>query len=370
MLTLSRLDLFEIGRQYVLTRANRINPQLIDTAGSDVNIVVGSSAYMAAAVSSQVSENAANLFLESCEGEALDRFAFDRYQQVRLGAAAALGTVQFSRASFAAGAGSVPVGSRLVSLTGIEYTTITPATFGATDLFASADVRAAQAGKNFQVGKNVIRGFSDIQQIFDPIMQVTNPDACAGGEDVEGDDTFKSRLRDFWRAARRGTLGAIEYGARTVPGVASATAVDVIGSFGQPVRVVQLFIADSSGVASRALAAKVDQVLMDWRAGGIFVSIDLSQPQIADFLLKLVFLSGVDTVSLGTQIRSAIVEFVNSLGGGQTLLLGDLYAVLSRYKQSGLIVQVPGTIISPIGDLVPDPGHTIRTTLSNIQQAV
>lgn len=376
MLILSRLDHYEIGRQYVLTRARRIDPQVVDTAGSDVNLVIGATSYMAAAVSNQVAQNSAELLLDSNEGEALDRYVYDRYQLLRNGAAAALTTVEFSRPTATVGAGSIPIGTKLITLTGIEYVMITAATFVAGGLVATADVRAAQAGKNYQVGENAIRNFANVQQIFDQTIQLTNPLTTAGGEDVEDDDTFKNRVRDFWRTARRGTLGAIEFGARSVPGVVSASAVDEIGSFGQPVRVVRLFIADSSGVASRALAAQVEQKLFEFRAGGIFVFIDLSQPQIVDILLRLTFAVGVDTITLTSQVRAALVNYINTLGVGQTLQLADLYAVLSRYKSAGLIVRVLAdgsgtrTIASPIGDLVPDPERTIRTTLTNVQLAV
>ena len=368
MITLSRLDLYGIGRSYVLTRAKRIDPNVIDTAGSDVNIVVGSASYMAAAVSNQVGQNTADLFLDSSEGEALDRYAFDRYQLARKGAGAALGTVQLARPTATAGGGTIPVGTKLVTLTGIEYVTITAATFVSGALTASADVRSSQAGKNFQVGRNAIRNFATPGDIFDQTIQINNSDPTAGGEDAEDDDTFKSRVRDFWRTARRGTLGAIEFGALTVPGVTSASATEEIGSFGQPVRIVRLFISDSSGVASKALAAKVVTALNDFRAGGIFVVVDLSQPQIVDVTLRLTFVAGVDTVTLTTQVLAAIVEYVNSLGVGQTLLRGDLYSVLSRFKSSGLVVD-QDTIVAPLGDLAPDAQHTIRTTQTNVTLA-
>lgn len=368
MLLLSRLDFYGIGRSYLVTRARRIDPNIVDTEGSDANLVVGSTSYAAAAVSNQVGQNTADLFLDSCEGEALDRYAFDRYQLTRKGAGAALGTVQLTRQTAAAGGGTIQIGTKLVTLTGLEYVTITTANFVVGSLSTFADVRSAQAGKNFQVGRNAIRNFSTPQAIFDQTIQVNNADPTAGGEEAEDDDTFKARVRDFWRTSRRGTLGAIEFGALTVPGVTSARAIDEIGSFGQPVRVVRLFISDSSGVASRALAAKVVTALNEFRAGGIFVFVDLSQPQIIDVLLRLTFVAGVDTVTLTDQILAAIVEFINTIGVGQTLLRADLYSVLSRFRSSGLVVD-QGTIVAPTGDLAPDAQHTIRTTPSNVTLA-
>jgi hypothetical protein len=42
----SRIDLFGIGRDYVVSRARKIDPAQIDIEGSDVNIVIGSASVL------------------------------------------------------------------------------------------------------------------------------------------------------------------------------------------------------------------------------------------------------------------------------------------------------------------------------------
>lgn len=370
MQVLSRLDFYQVGRAYVLTRSKKIDPVVVDTAGSDVNLEIGANSFMAAAVSNQLVQNCADLFLDSASDEALDRWVWDRYRLTRKGASPALTDVVFSRPTIAAGGGTIPSGTKLTTLTGVEYFTLADATFtntgASTDLLAvPVAVRAAQAGKIYQVGRNAIRGFNNVGQIFDQTILVNNPDVAAGGEDREDDDTLKQRARDFWTAAARGTLGAIEFGARLVPGVVTAHAEDVLGAFGQPVRVVNLFIADSSGVASRALAQLVQDKLNEYRAGGIYVTVSLSQPQIVSVLLKLAFAPGVDTVTLTAQVRASVLAFINSLGVAQRLNLADLSAVLVRFKQDGLIVN-QSTVVAPVGDIVPDAGRTLRTTAGGV----
>lgn len=354
----------------MLTRSKRVDPNVVDTAGSDVNLEVGSAAFMAAAVSNQLSQDAQDLFLNSAEDEALDRWIYDRYKLPRKGAAPALVTIPFTRPTANAGGGTIPAGTKLSSLAGIEYVTLAPATFtangSATDLVAlPVAARAAQAGKAFQVGRNAIRGFSNVAQIFDQTIVVNNPDPAAGGEDREDNDTYRQRAQNFWQAASRGTLGAIEQGALLVDGVVSAHAEDVLGAFGQPVRVVNLFIADSSGVASAPLAANVRAKLLEYRAGGIFVSVSLSQPQIVGVTLSLAFQVNTDTVTLSQQVLASVLSFVNSLGVAQPLRRGDLFAVLARFRQNGLIVS-DGAIVSPVGDVFPDAGRTLRATSDTV----
>lgn len=362
---LSRLDFFQIGRRYVLTRAKRIEPTQVDIEGTDINLFIGSQSFCAHAVSRQLGERVNALLLDGSEDEDLDRYGLDRYQLTRKGAAAALGTVRFFRAAATAGAGEVPIGTKIISLTGIEYLTITPATFGASDLSATCFVRAAQAGRDFQVGRNQIRRIDNRGSLFDTSLEVNNDDPTAGGVDREENDVYRERIRDFWNVAQRGTLAAIAFGAKTVAGVESATAQEVLDGVGRPARIVELFIADSSGQASLALAQRVDEALEEWRCGGIFVATKLSSPQIVDVQLALVFQAGVDTVNLTIEIRNAIVIFINSLPAGDTLLRADLNSVLTRYKQDGLIVG-QDTIVAPVGDLVPDLGKTLRTRLQNV----
>ena len=62
-------------------------------------------------------------------------------------------------------------------------------------------------------------------------------------------------------------------------------------------------------------------------------------------------------------VQAAIYSFVNSLPVNATLQTSDLMTVLTRFKQAGVIVTNPGSIIAPAGDLVPAIGQTLRTTL-------
>lgn len=363
----TRLDLLAIGRDYVRQRATKIDPSQVDVLGSDVNLFVGSNSVVADAVLKQLIYSSARLFLDGANDDDLDRLAYDRYGLTRKGASAALGGVVLTRASAALGAGSVPIGTKLTSLGGSEYITLSTGVFGAFDLAATAvvNVRAVQAGKVTQAAANTITKFATPSSLFDPTIGVFNPASTAGGEDAEDDPTFRSRIRSFWTTARRGTLIAIEFGALTVPGVVSAQAIEVLNGMGLPARLVNLYIADSSGVASTQLAQLVVSALDDYRAAGIPVVVNTSLPLLVSVQLRLTFAAGVDTVTLGNQICAALVEFINSLPVNGTLLISDLYTVLKRFAEDGLIVG-DGSIVSPTGDLVPSVNQTIRSTLATV----
>jgi uncharacterized phage protein gp47/JayE len=362
----SRLDLYALGRDYLVTRATRIDRNRVDVVGSDANLFVGSESVVAYSVVKQLGYQINSMLLDGAVGEDLDRYAYDRYKLPRKGAAGALGTVRFFRASSALGSGTIPIGTTVRSLTGSEYITVTAATFGPTTLDnVTADVRATQAGKATQVGANQLRSFSNPQALFDPTIQTNNDLATAGGEDVETDTDFRNRIRNFWLSARRGTLEAIVFGALTVPGVVSAVAIEAINGLSQPARIVNLYIADSSGVASVALGRLVSTALEEFRAGGITVLLNLSIPQPVQITLALTFVGGTDTVALSQSIQSAVVEFVNSLPANGPLYLIQLGAVLQRFASQGLVPNL-SNIVAPVGDLVPALGQTFRITIQNV----
>jgi uncharacterized phage protein gp47/JayE len=357
----SRLDLYGIGRDYLLQRATAIDPNKVDTVGSDANLFVGSQSVVGSAVVRQLAYKINALLLTGATGPDLDRLGYDRYQEPRKGASPALGSVRFYRPTAAAGAGSVPVGTTIQTGTAINYITTTLATFGASQVDnATASVRASQAGKASQVGANQIVRIPGASALFDPTLQVNNDLATAGGEDAEIDDDYRNRLLNFWLTARRGTLGAIVQGALATPGVVSASATEVINGIGQPARIVILYIADSSGVASAELAAQVQVVLDDYRAAGIAVVIVPGIPQLVSIVLSLTFAATASTQTVSTNVQAAVVNFVNSLPVNGPLQLLQLGAVLQRFASQGLIPNA-SSIVSPVGDLVPALGSTLRT---------
>lgn len=366
----SRNDLYNVGRSYILSKATKIDPQQVDVQGTDANIFVGSVSEIAYLCILQLAYSVNRLFLDGAEGDDLDRYAWDRYQLTRKGASAALGSELLYRTQATNPAGTVPAGTVINSQSGFQYITttagnFTSATGAKSDTQVTVAIRAVQAGKLSQVGANSLTAFAAAGALFDQSIRCNNVVATAGGEDVEDDDTFRERIRGFWTAQQRGILSAIQYGAIQTPGVVSAQAVEVITDTGTPARLVYLYIADSSGVANAQLVALTQQVLNNYRAAGIQVIVFGTIPQLVQVVLHLAFQAGVDTVGLSANIQAAVLNYVNSLSANGTLYLSALNSVLQRFAAQGLIVG-QGTIQSPTGDLVPAPGQTLRALSSGI----
>ena len=352
----------------MLKKATKIDAAMIDVEGSDANLVVGSSSYMAQQVARQCAQEMSEHFLDpSMPDESLDRLVYDSFAgMTRKGAAPSYVTVQLTRPTAGAGAGTIPTNTKVLALSGTEFVTIAPATFAASAVGGvSVIVKSVLAGIAYNVGKNQIRSFSDASQLFDPTIQINNEDRSAGGGDRESNDLLVARAQKFFITARRGTLGAIEFGALAVPGGESANAVEVITTGSMPARVVLLYIADGTGVSNAALGNIVRNSLLEYRGGGVSVIIATSVPELVSVMLQLTFAANVDTVTVTSNIRAAIVGFINSLGVNQPLLRNDLGGVLARFKTDGLIPD-SNTIASPLGDIVPDPGQTLRARLDDV----
>jgi hypothetical protein len=330
-----------------------------------VNLYVGSNSVIGAELVNQLNAAIATLFLETAENDDLDRYVWDRYRETRKAASPAYGVVRFYRDVATAGAGSVPLGTKVGTKTGIEYVTTTVATFDTTDTVAYANVRSTQAGKAQQAGQNAIRRILNPALLWDPSLKVNNDAATAHANDRELDSVFRERVRDFWLSARRGTLSAISYGARRVPGIYSASAIEALTTDAQPARVVNLFLADESGIASQAISQSVLAELMEWRAGGIAVIPYTCNVQMQKITYKLQFIAGVETAPVVDKIRAVTAEKVNTLGGNETLMRSMLFSILEMYKGAGLIPS-QDSIVEPAGDIVPATGYTIRTDLTNV----
>lgn len=359
----TRLDLFAIGRDYIRQRARKIDPAQVNIVGSDANLFVGSTSFIGREIVTQILFAINNLLLDGAERVHLDRYAWDRYRIIRKGASSAYGQVTFYRDSVAGGVGTIPLGTLLATRTGIEYITLSSASFGVADSEITVDIRSVQAGAIQQAGANSIRRI--LVPPFDPTIRVYNAEPTAHAEDAELDEVFRERIRDFWLANSKGILGAIEYGARKVPGVASAYAVEALTPEPRPARVVNLFIADSSGIASTAISNLVHSELMNWRAGGITVIVYTCSVQTVPIILNLQFQAGVPTAPVVEKIRTVMTESVNTLGANQTLFRSQLGSILEMFKPAGLIPN-NNSIVEPAGDVVPALGKTLRTTISNV----
>lgn len=369
------LDLFRIGRDEILARNPKLSREAVERDGADANAMVASGAAMGDEVMSRLADVAAALFLDSAEGEALDRLVYDRYGLTRKPAANALCSVQFSTTEPNPAPFVIPAGTKLSTSDGVEFVTRAVATFDAGSVGPLlVPVRSVLAGADQQIRKFTLTIINGAPAGSPADLEVTNPVASSGAADAERDPNLRERARNFYINARRGTLGAIEQGALAVTGVVRARAFEVLDNLGRPARAVLLMVADDYSdllaelnqttptyqAQSQQLAASVFAGLSNVRAGGIYVQTQVAQVVLQPVRLNLQFHAGVNVDEVAVRARAVVVSIINGLRPGTTLDLEDVRRALQT---------VPGLaysgeeILSPAGNVVPTVLQAIRTTL-------
>lgn len=367
----TRDDYFQIGASEVLERSEarpqreRLSREAVFTEGTDINIIIAACSAMADEATRQLATRMAALFLDSAEGEDLDRLVNDRFSPeiVRKQAAPALVPVTFSRAipPSAGVAVTYDVGTKVRTDQGTEFTLQEAASLGAGSTGpVTVQAQATLAGTAGNVALNTVTQIVEANP--DPQVTITNEQVGSGGRNVETDQSLRDRARSFFTQVRRGTLEAIEFGALTVDGVESATAIEELDSgTGLPTGRVSVSIADSNGQANTLLAEAVEEALLEYRAAGITVRVLVTVPLFQTISYQNIsFQTGIDTRAAISQLKSLTVAAVNILQPGEPLTLALLYSLAKSIP--GAIV--PETAVGvPGGDVIPTTEEVIKTRL-------
>lgn len=359
----TRAELFQTGADEIFARSEarppgtRVSPEEVFTAGSDINMIVAAAAAMGEDVVARSVRRLSALLVRSAEREDLDRLVSDRFSPTlaRLEASAALTDLVLT-SSVGAAAKTFAVDTRIRTPEAVEYRTLVAGSIVAGGGTSTIRSQATETGPGGNVEAGTITQLVD----QDPEVTVTNPDRASGGDDIESDARLRERARNFFSAARRGTLVAIEFGARTVPGVQLATAVEEIDTSGDPTGRVSLFISDVAGAGNFALADLVKDRLTEFRAAGIFVDVFGAIPRFEPIAYRLRFDTGVDSTLAFDAVRSRTIANVNALAPQKTLERALLFE--SARAVEGVIV-LSDAIQVPVGDVVPAVGEVIRTRL-------
>jgi uncharacterized phage protein gp47/JayE len=360
----SRNQRIRVFKRGVLSVPNAtIDPEAVDKAGSTLNLIAAGVGAVAEEVERRADAKIQALTLAGARGSEVDAIAEERTggDVVRFGATPSTVPLTFTRATATAGGGTIKAGT-VVSVGTVSFTTDLDVTFGASDLGPhTVDATSTTAGASTRVAKGTLTSFATAP--FDQSIRVTNLEPASGGGDVENDPDLKSRIRAWPSTVRRGTLGAVEAGALSVPGVRQAVAVEVLDETGTATGLVVCYIADANGQANASLVRKVERALRSWRCGGGPVRVVGSIPTFVDVQLSIAYLSGFATEDVQDQVRSAVVAAVNRLAPKATLLVSLIVEAIRS---------VPGTVVPstavrlPAGDVVASGGETFRTTTSRI----
>ena len=356
----TRNDFFAAGRTAVVGTPNiRINPTMIDVPGSDLNLAVGVPSVMGEEVSARGALALRGAFVELARGAALDRVAYDRFGLQRFSATPATVDLVLTRPTpGGATPGTINAGAVVQTSNGTQMAIDATVTFGDFDTSKTCTATALVSGSIGNVVANTLVQWATAP--FDTTIAVTNPNPAAGGLDQELDVQFLGRIRAFFPTVSRGTLGAIEYAAKQVPGVAVATATEITNpTTGYPAAMVQLVVGDSNGNWTTDMLTSVNNMLLRYRACGIFVQTiggTVFQQTVA---WTLSFQTGIDEGLAESRVRAVTVAVAQFLPPGPTK------GTLLRSSLESAAKSVPGVIVTDSSLVYPD-GDTVPTSVSQM----
>lgn len=183
-------------------------------------------------------------------------------------------------------------------------------------------------------------------------LAVTNASLAAGGNDVETDPELRVRARNFWQTLRRGTLGALEFGALKVPAVriAHASEDEITG-------LVTLVVTDSDGNSTAQMVADTVLEIENWRAAGSLVTTVGGTALIVDVTGVLVVNDGVDPSVLAPLAVLAIQARMNKQHQGEKLYLQSIQGAAIAVDPDAIDALV---LSLPLVDVTPSVVQVIR----------
>lgn len=339
-------EVYAAGRTEVLAR----NAALTDwTPGSALDALIGAGAVAADEACRVLISLFAAQFVDTAEGDDLDALALDRFNLERNPASAAVVTLTFTRGG-SSGTLTIPAGTTCsATVNGVSYLFETDEEVEIAALDSEVDVTATctVTGR----GGNVAAG--TIETIVDTIAgdstaTVTNDAAAAGGDVEETDPAFRDRIRRFFNTLRKGTVGALEAGALSVPGVSFVT-VDESLIAPEDGGYVAVYVGDPDGTGNSALAEDVETELEDWRAAGVEVRVFGSAREGITLGLTVYVEVGADLTTMLASVRAAVLGVTDNLAPRETMYLSKIVAAV--HNVSTTIVNV--VIADPATDAAP-----------------
>lgn len=303
-------------------------------------------------------------FLDGAKGDALTALVKDHLNLDRQLATQAQATVEFTRTSGGAG-GTIPQGTVVATqfdADGKEVQFSTDADFivgvGLNGPFSVA-VTAVNTGRDGNVAAGTIERIVD--SLFDTTFSVTNPDVAGGGNNEESDESLRERARAFFTTLRRGTLAALEFGAKLVPTVRVATAIE-----DEDTGLTTLIVSDSDGNSTAQMIDDVIIELENWRAAGSVINVTGGVQVVVDLELTLTVRAGYSVAAANDLLEAAVQNRMDKLVAQETLYLDSIIAAVIAVAPDDIFdvafdaITVDGVPQGTPANVVPTIGQVIR----------
>ncbi len=360
-------------------------PELTDeNDGSTNDILAGVVSFAVSELARLTLDEFRKTFFDTANGpeitggpDDLETLAVDHFGSnfARPAATFATGTVTFSRPNTDAGNVVIPAGTIVKTApnaNGQSQRFETEAQVTMTSTSIGATINALVAGED----GNVLSGTINLIEstLTDSTVTVTNASALTGGEPEQNDVDYRETIRNRLTTLTGATLVAIIAGAKNVPGVETATAIEnelLVIAFdigtnlpvvsAEPFRIPQvvLYIADVNGTADGALIAEVAEAIESIRAAGVRVDIEAATALSLNWTAGITLNPGgpnyAELSSDPTRIVETMEQYIRDLPIGDDFIKNDAdTAMLAIWGPAGTDDLVDFETSIPSGNVPAD----------------
>jgi len=339
----------------------RVTAAAVYTTGTNVNSALAGAAAMADEVMRHAAIRYGELFLDSAEGDALERVVTDHVEAnlTRRQPSPAVVPLNIARAYSPQFASPFTLAAGTVVRTegGIEFKTLSDVNFPASTFGNRAvDAQALLAGTAGNVDYGTIRQFA--QAPTDTGITVNNLDYAAGGSDIESDRDYLARAKLERGARKMGVETSLLAAALAQPGVKSAVVVESLNDEGDPDGLISIYVADINGRSNSTMVGMVQSALRSVRVCGIIPYVVGSTPTTQSVMYAVSYAPNTDATVAASRLRALTASMINELATGETLQRSMLFAIARTIP--GIIVD-DNSVYYPSEDVTPTPGSSIKT---------
>lgn len=213
------------------------------------------------------------------------------------------------------------------------------------------------AGTHGNIDSGVLNSVTNISGV----QTVTNKQAFQTGKDIETLDDVRVRFRQYIQSLQRGTVQAIEYGARTVDGVEGAYIDESVGY-------VKVYVHDANGDLPEDLYKRVNdtingtETLVGYAPAGVLTRVFPVHKSLVNLDISLVVPnSSLQTEEFKTSVKTKLTSYINSFSVKESLYVTDIIQQIMNTNDTG----IKDTIVYPAVYPAKDLRSGVRVTDSN-----
>ena len=322
-------------------------------AGCDLSARLYALAAQVCALYVQADWTVRQAFPQSAEGEYLDRHALLRGLE-RKEASAARGTVRFSAESAAGEDRSIPAGTVCMTAGLVRFETTQEGTIPAGELTANVPVRALVPGSAGNVAAGTITAMAVAPA---GVSACTNPEACAGGGDREGDEELRSRVLDTFRRLPNGANAAYyQKEALSFDQVAGAAVI----SRPRGVGTVDVVVTTLAGLPGQDLLDLLTAYFRERREIAVDLQVRAPETVTVDLTVRVKPGEGWSLDEAKAEAEAALRNWFTGKRLGQSVLLAQLGNLIYSCESVGnYAIQAPAADVAVEADVLPVLGTLI-----------